>query len=62
MENRKELNVPFMSLEKVYDTQCTEELWRVSYEYGIEECLLRNVKSQYIMEVFCTCEVTKGSE
>ena len=36
-----------MSLEKAYDKVCREELWRISYGYGMNEYFLIGVKSLY---------------
>ena len=36
-ENKKELPVAFMELEKAYGKICREEQWMVLYENGVNE-------------------------
>ena len=36
-ETRKKRYVTSMDMEKIYDKLCRENLWRMMYEYGVEE-------------------------
>ena len=46
-EKRKELHVAFMDQEKAYGKVCSENLWRVLNECGVDGYLIRSMSSLY---------------
>ena len=46
-DNRKELHVEFMDLEKAYDKVCRQALWRMMHECEVDGYLIRSMSSFY---------------